>query len=472
FFQNVFNAIKLAEPKIPSLSDKYKEKCPTLGSDHSSKPLFTENFLKQFVQLTPHEVESLKKSHSTFLKNTPNSIPKNLKYRGSGIVYAGGGKFNWLALLSIKSLRRLGSKLPVEILIPTLDDYEIELCTQIFPAYNARCIYLPEVLGQKVTKSFQFKGYQYKILAILASSFEKILLLDADNIPVINPDYLFKTDPFISNGLVTWPDFWRRTTSPYFYDVAQIKLGKRVRYGYTTYGIHDPGIGAKDEQDLAEVPLHDREGSIPDSSTESGQLMVNKKTHFKMLLLSLYYNSYGPDYFYPLLSQGSMGEGDKDTFLAAAVKTGSKFYQVNKFVGVLGYDNDGTFQGTSMIQSDPVEDYREANKALKLKLQETNSKEEIVLKPAELKILFVHSNYPKLNPALLKKNKSLLDKNDKRHRHYGKNDIEGYDLELKIWEDMKYFICKLKVQTKAFEGMGTDELCKELDEQIEFLKST
>ncbi|ODV59053.1 alpha-mannosyltransferase [Ascoidea rubescens DSM 1968] len=472
FFTNIFNTIELAKPTVSSLTKKYKSKSPTISSDKIKEPIYDEEFLKTFLQLDPVEINSLKLSHEIFMKNTPNSIPNDLNYVGNGIVYAGGGKYNWLTLLSIKSLRRTGSTLPVEVLIPTIDDYEIDLCTQIFPSLNARCIFLPEVLGKNVIQNFKFKGYQYKVFAILASSFQNVLLLDSDNMPAIKPDYLFDSEVFQDNGLVTWPDFWRRTTSPYFYDIADVHVGERIRFGYTNYGIYTHGISVQDEKNISKVPFHDREGAIPDSSTESGQLLVNKKTHFKMLLLSLYYNTYGPDHYYPLLSQGSTGEGDKDTFLAAAVKTGSKFYQVNKFVGVLGYNADGGYHGTSMVQHDPVEDYQKFQKNANILNLINEDENDLVLKPASPKIVFVHSNFPKLNPAALKKNKILVDKEEKRHRYYSKNKIEGFDLELKIWEDMRYFICELQLKLLAFGGMGTDDICEELNEQIKYLEST
>ncbi|KAK7679537.1 Golgi alpha-1,2- mannosyltransferase [Cerrena zonata] len=45
----------------------------------------------------------------------------------------------------------------------------------------------------------------------------------------------------------------------------------------------------------------------------------------------MYYNYYGPDYYYPLLSQGAAGEGDKETFIAAAHKLKLPYYQVKEF---------------------------------------------------------------------------------------------------------------------------------------------
>jgi Mannosyltransferase putative len=47
------------------------------------------------------------------------------------------------------------------------------------------------------------------------------------------------------------------------------------------------------------------------SSTESGEIMYSKPKHELSLLLATYYNYYGPDFYYPLQSQGAPGEGDR-----------------------------------------------------------------------------------------------------------------------------------------------------------------
>jgi hypothetical protein len=36
----------------------------------------------------------------------------------------------------------------------------------------------------------------------------QVLLLDSDNLPTQDPAFLFHSDPFVTNGFMTWPDFW------------------------------------------------------------------------------------------------------------------------------------------------------------------------------------------------------------------------------------------------------------------------
>lgn len=465
FFNKVFEILKKGEPTIPKLQ-RYKndDRIYHAGYDGDSEKVFTEEYLSGFLQLTSQEVDSLKKSHELVVNQLPSSTPKQL-YKGNGIVYVGGGKFNWLALLSIKSLRSLGSNLPVEVIIPTVDEYELDLCGRIFPALNAKCILLEHALGKEAMSQFKFKGYQYKALALIVSTFENVLLIDADNIPVHAPDYLFENEPFINTGLITWPDFWRRATSPDYYKIANIPISdKRVRFGYDDR-----------EKDSKEVPLHDREGAIPDPTSESGQLMISKNSHAKELFLALYYNLYGPDYYYPLFSQGSDGEGDKETFLAATVALGSPYYQVKKFLNAFGHFNiDHEFIGTGMGQYDPVEDYNleKAKQRQKETSKELNQELETVTK--QPRILFVHANFPKLNPIALKEEGKIFEKTGDRIRLYGPGMAKrvGYDFELVQWRNMHFLVCELKVEVEAFNGKDYTKVCKEIIDQLEHLEAT
>ena len=55
------------------------------------------------------------------------------------------------------------------------------------------------------------------------------------------------------------------------------------------------------------------------------------------MLMTLYYNIFGPEIYYKLFSLGALGEGDKDTFAAAALACGEKYYQVASSIRTLGY---------------------------------------------------------------------------------------------------------------------------------------
>ncbi|KAK6205045.1 mannosyltransferase putative-domain-containing protein [Scheffersomyces amazonensis] len=509
YFQKIFKKFHDNKPKVPPLNNYstskriYHARYDTENKDNNEddqrsedEKAFSESYLSQFLQIDDEELESMTESHAKLLSSLDDTPPEGI-YSGNGIVFVGGGSFNWLTLLSVKSIRALGSEMPIEILIPKLDEYELDICARIFPALSARCIYLPYALSDPdasdseaeadIISKFEFKGYQYKALAILLSSFENVLLLDSDNIPVHRPDYLFSSEPFTNNGLIVWPDFWRRATSPYYYKIAGIPISKtevlpkydEVNGAYVPYDA-PPYEGGDDHEhlNLDRIPLHQRKGAIPDPTSESGQLMISKSTHSKALHLALYYNLYGPNYFYPLFSQGSDGEGDKETFLAATVAVGKPFYQVAKFLNAFGYFNSkNEFEGTGMGQYDPVEDY-EYNQ--QRQLYQNNLKQWEVLKTKDHllkngpRILFVHANFPKLNPWKLKSEKKIIDSKGNRLRLYGTGMKvrTGYDFEFVQWSNMKFLLCDLKIELITFKGVDRVDLCKEIHEHLLFLKST
>src|SRR5262249_41696505 len=45
--------------------------------------------------------------------------------------------------------------------------------------------------------------------AVLHSSFREVLWLDADDVPVRNPEFLFETPEYREHGAVFWPDYER-----------------------------------------------------------------------------------------------------------------------------------------------------------------------------------------------------------------------------------------------------------------------
>jgi len=187
-----------------------------------------------------------------------------------GIVMVAGGEYLPTAMVSIRMLRRSGLVLPVELWMSSKEEYEPQLCTDILPTLNVTCRLLSDVFHNATTRQSQaIAGFQYKIFAILFSSFDEVLFLDADVVAIQNPDGLFESAPFREKGMITWPDLWATSISPIFYLVT----------GQT------------------EPPLPGER-----ASTESGQLMVNKRTHLETLLVATYYNYYA-DWYYILLCQ-------------------------------------------------------------------------------------------------------------------------------------------------------------------------
>ena len=130
------------------------------------------------------------------------------------------------------------------------------------------------------------------MLALMSSSFERVMYIDSDNFPTRNMDYLFDSELFNEKGLILWPDAWARTTNPVFYEIAGIKV-KENKLRYSTYDKKQAEKEGKPLKPLSEFSFkdswfHDFEGALPDPTSETGMLLINRTSHLKTLLLALY----------------------------------------------------------------------------------------------------------------------------------------------------------------------------------------
>lgn len=487
FYKSVFELYGKYKPK-KELSRHYSDKCDR----HPKK--YSEEDLRKCLQLEDKELEELTELHTKLVEDLPEKFPKGL-YKGDGIVIVGGDRFSMMAFLSLKTLRDSGNRLPVEILIPIQDEGDDEYCNDLLPKFNARCISVRSILDEKTIADSDFHGYQYKALALIVSSFENVLLLDADNIPVRQLDHIFKNEPFTNHGLVLWPDYWRRFTHPDYYKISGVKVGNnRIRHGKDT--LTDPSrYFNKDDDPKTQIPFHDREGTVPDSTTESGQVLVSKSLHAKTILLALYYNLNGPSHYYPLLSQGTLGEGDKETYIHAANALNKPFYQLKNGPGTAGYHkpNGEGYHGSAMLQSDPVEDYalyKKVGKAISSVDTQVGAYKDLINykydKDAfgrafpfkKVHLMFSHTHFPKLDPYNIWKGNALINSDGKRFRAVITSRFT-FDFELKQFESMKRYLCDAKFKFKYLEdAMKKDEnfdmkaICKNIEEQYEYMKET
>ncbi|ODV95654.1 hypothetical protein PACTADRAFT_50351 [Pachysolen tannophilus NRRL Y-2460] len=389
---------------------------------------FTREYLDSLLEINDQSFYDLKEQHDKLKRTIQNeNIPfghaDKMKVGSDGIVLVGGGKYNLLALISIQNIKSLGSQLPIEIFIGSEAEYDANFCNNILPKFGTgiQCTLLWEEFGPELISRLVISGFQYKTFALLVSRFQNILFLDSDNYPVTNPDLLFKSKAFMDNGLVFWPDCWYRTSAPSYYDIADIPIGRnRVR-----------GPSAELPPDVTEFNYHDLEGALPDPTTETGMIMVNKLTHSKTLIMALYYNFNGPDYYYPIFTQGGAGQGDKETFISAAHVLKEPYYQVSKFFKFIGAWKHEEFDFNALAQFDVIDDYYN---------HEHNFKpgDEGFRDP---KILFMHLSYPKLLPAQLINDVEYTFEGQPKRLYVNSTFELNYDFELKMNEFFNQFLC-------------------------------
>lgn len=194
--------------------------------------------------LDPKDVEASRETHAALVATLP-AYPEDL-YSGRGIVVVGGGNYSEFAATSLRMLRHAGSELPVELWMKNDMEAQPEWCSELAQE-GVACRLLSDYMDVSC-----LVGYQLKPAAMLLSTFQDILYLDADNSAIRNPDTLFDTEEYQETGAILWPDFWRSTESP--------------MTGYI--------IGASNDM------------VTPDLSTiqtvESGQMLWNKRRHWKV----------------------------------------------------------------------------------------------------------------------------------------------------------------------------------------------
>ena len=126
------------------------------------------------------------------------------RFSGRGIVIcAGGPKHLHCGWICIRMLRHVGCTLPIEVW--HLGPEEIpDVVKPELKALNAACIDAYEVRKQHPARIL--KGWEVKPYAIIHSRFKEVLFLDADNVPAVNPEYLFDHPRYLETGAVFWPD--------------------------------------------------------------------------------------------------------------------------------------------------------------------------------------------------------------------------------------------------------------------------
>ncbi|CCG23130.1 Mnn2 alpha-1,2-mannosyltransferase [Candida orthopsilosis Co 90-125] len=429
----------------PSIKGKYKEKDQKAKELFSTEGsfLFNKEYLENVLDISETTFEEMKASHTkyvneripqllnegvvTFGKMVPSDPDWEIYEGSSGYVLVGGGRYSWLSYLVIKQIRATGAQLPIELFLATEDDYEKSFCEHILRTYNARCNVFDKKLAEDLSTRFNIGGYQYKMLALLSSRFENVLYLDSDNFPTRNVDYIFDSDLYKKNNLILWPDAWARTTNPMYYDIANVEV-KENKLRYSAYDVKQAG-GKENLRPLSEFTFenswfHDFEGTLPDPTSETGMFVVNKTSHLKTLLLCLYYNVFGPDYYYPILTQGSAGEGDKETFIAAAHALNEPWHQTLKQFQWTGYHSkaSNSFTSKALAHYDPVQ-------------ASTDTK--------GVDIIFMHLSYPKFYPNWLVDNHDLVYQDSGEHiRMYaGVRENVGYDFDLRVLQFFTESIC-------------------------------
>ena len=191
---------------------------------------------------------------------------------GRGVVIAAGGArlFVNAYLLAHVLRRRLGCATPIEVWHYGGGELSPRMRALLADLGVATVDAAPLIARAGVTIR---DGWQLKPFALVACRFAEVLLLDADQVPVVDPCVAFEWPQYREAGAVFWPD------------VLDIKAENPIW----------AALGVAGERSV---------------SLESGQVMVDKRRHMRAALATLALNEAAETTYRYLY-------GDKDTFLVA-----------------------------------------------------------------------------------------------------------------------------------------------------------
>ena len=212
---------------------------------HASDQDFpTKERLKHILNITESEAHATRVEHAAVLRHIP-PYPEDL-FSGRGVITLAGGKYSEYAATALGMLREIGSTLPVEVWMKDQTEEKEGWCAEL-EKEGMVCRRLSDYMDLSALPI----PYQWKVFVMLFSSFEEFIFLDADSMPIRNPDQVFESKPYRDTGAILWPDYWKHTGTPWLPFV----------------------IGISDE---ASDMLQD------EKSVESGQLVWNKNRHWKV----------------------------------------------------------------------------------------------------------------------------------------------------------------------------------------------
>lgn len=202
------------------------------------------------------------------------------RYRGRGVVLAGGGDRFFPALyVTIRALRHVGCTLPIQVWYLGRDDEMPPRRQALLAPYQVECVDADEVRRRHPAR--RLDGWELKVFAALHCPFEELLFLDADSYPCRNPEFVFERKDYQTRGAIFWPDV--------------MSVDDRLRW---------PAFG---------VAASRRPGSV-----ESGQFVIHKRLSWRPLNLAWFYNDHS-DYYYRYC------HGDKHTFEVAWARCAQPF---------------------------------------------------------------------------------------------------------------------------------------------------
>lgn len=233
------------------------------------------------------------------------------QFEGRGLVIVAGDARRVAPIL--RALKKLESKLPVELhhWKDEMTNDTRAILSSMGPLVHFQDLSALTNVAPTGVGIFKDRNYQLKTAAVLNSRFAEPLLLDSDNIPVIDPELLYKSSTYQEFGTLFWPDISRSRPNNPMWSITNTQC------------------------------------RMDEYEQESGQLIVDKRKYFYHLQLAHWFNNAHGDYYNEFLL------GDKDMFRFAWHALKTKYGSPQKWVTSVGTLNNAFYCGHSFAQHHP-----------------------------------------------------------------------------------------------------------------------
>ncbi|KAF4028818.1 putative Mannosyltransferase [Phytophthora infestans] len=255
-----------------------KRTCNSVRQDAKFRCLDAAEFVK-----FPTRANEVAKKASIPGFSLPHVVPlvegvnNNMSGGQDGIVIVVYPRLLASAYATVRALREvLGCRLPIELWYRP--DEMKSIRKSLTPLENLAAI-VGGITFHKINGVRAF-SYGAKVFAIYHSFLERILFLDADNVPIRDPSFLFESPEFIETGAVFWPDFWHP--------------------GNTIFNIHRQSLVWQ----FLGIPFADM------FEQESGQLLIDRRRHTVPMEVLSFYAFHRPNLF----DNFKQAHGDKVSF--------------------------------------------------------------------------------------------------------------------------------------------------------------
>lgn len=349
---------------------------PTMPLYQMNKEFNREEVIQSSPRMAPTDESAAKELQASLLETMPKWSNYSSLYSGKGYVMTSGSAFlSRVFPIGIQMLHKLGSNLPVEIWTKNEAEFEATnpIVQQLGKDYglSITCHRFSDYVDISQFPVGYTSNYLMKAMTMLLSSFEEVIMLDADNVPVLNPEPLFSSQEYIETGLILWPDFWSNSVSDTLHNILNI-----------------PYTFAR--------------------TCESGQVVLDKRKHFESLVLANYYNWYG-EQFYKLITLDGMGTGDKDTFVVGAQTLGRSFHFTTRPLELLraAFTNGTQWKEDTSVFNGAMGQFNPLNMSEIMFMHMHSPKLNFPDQELDMDLVFVRSDSPEVyfspSPAYLEK---------------------------------------------------------------------